>query len=140
MGLALDADQILLRLTSPTSQFVDDLWEMALGSGDESCTRGGLSISTVVKQPEVPQYLVTHWEPGHLADPHLFLFPNGFRVIQKRRGLLSLSSCTKKKKKQNLQPPTCRGHNVTCGDVHAMTEEFFGEPDLPEEEGQAHYF
>lgn len=53
--LDLDADQILLRLTSPTSQFVDHAKEMALGSGDESCTRGDLSISTLDKQPDVRQ-------------------------------------------------------------------------------------
>lgn len=52
----LTADQILLRLTSATSQFVDLVKGLAPGSGNESCLGRGLSIVMLVTQPDVPQY------------------------------------------------------------------------------------
>lgn len=52
----LTADQILLRLTSATSQFVGLVKGMAPGSGNESCNGRGLSIIMLVTQPDLPQY------------------------------------------------------------------------------------
>lgn len=98
MGLELDADRILLRLTSPTSQFVDHAKGMALGSGDESCTRGALSISTLDKQPDVPQYVGTLRKPVILLI-HMFscfLMVSGLsqflQSYEKKKGKLATSS------------------------------------------------
>lgn len=113
MGLEMDADQILLRLTSPTSQFVDHAKEMALGSGDESWSRGGLSISTPVHQPDVPQYVGTLRKPGHLADPHGSCF---LKVSWWLRGddAYSIAPVARGKKAK-----LATSHK-TCGNAHSM--------------------